>query len=57
MTNTSIFFLSKNQQKFSDKHVLLIDDVVTTGSTLESCAFQILKIENVKVEYPFYILH
>lgn len=47
--NVENIFGIRNPEEFAGKHILLVDDVVTTGSTLEACAFPILKIENTKV--------
>ena len=38
-----------NSAKIKDKHILLVDDIVTTGATLESCAVLLQQAENVKI--------
>lgn len=47
--NVKTIFQIADPEAIKDKHVLLIDDVVTTGSTLESAAQTLLTVEGVRV--------
>lgn len=48
-TNVEGIFIVTDPEKVAGRHVLLVDDVITTGSTIESCAGELLKIGGVKV--------
>ncbi len=47
--NVQNAFSIKDVQCFQDKHVLLIDDIITTGATIESCIQNLNVIKNCKV--------
>ena len=47
--NVRSIFEVKKPKKVQGKHVLVVDDVLTTGATIESCVQQLLKIEGCKV--------
>lgn len=47
--NTRGIFELKNPSEVAGKHILLVDDVLTTGSTIEACIHALQQAENVKV--------
>ncbi|WP_196891318.1 ComF family protein [Aureivirga marina] len=47
--NTQNIFEIQNPEKYENKHILLIDDIITTGATIESCSKELLKVKNIKI--------
>jgi len=47
--NTDELFTMKNAKTIENKHVLLVDDLITTGATLEACVTVLSKAKNVKI--------
>lgn len=47
--NVDSIFKLRNENKIEGKHILLVDDVITTGSTFESCASALLSVPGTKV--------
>ena len=47
--NVESIFQLKDENKIAGKHILLVDDVVTTGSTLEASAEELLKTDGTKI--------
>ena len=47
--NTQGIFGLKNPAEFEGKHILIVDDVLTTGSTVEACIQALLQAKNTRI--------
>ncbi len=47
--NMKEVFAVKMSEKLTGKHILLVDDIITTGATLEACCTVLLDIPGVKI--------
>jgi len=47
--NMQEVFMVTNPEKLMNRHILLVDDIITTGSTLEACSMELLKVPGLKL--------
>lgn len=47
--NVKESFIVSNSEALQNKHILLVDDVITTGATIEACGSKILEVPDVRL--------
>lgn len=47
--NVENVFKLRKAERITDKHILIIDDIITTGATITSCARELRKCQNIKI--------
>ena len=47
--NVESIFDIKNPELLKSKHILLVDDVITTGATMEACVNVLKKVPEIKI--------
>lgn len=47
--NVENIFSLRDVELFENKHILLVDDVLTTGSTIEACVKELLRIKGIRI--------
>ena len=47
--NVEDVFELQNPEELIGKHIILVDDVITTGATIEACCHKLYAIEGIKI--------
>jgi len=47
--NPEELFALQNMEAIDCKHILLVDDIITTGATLEACILVLKQVKNIKI--------